>query len=181
MMILIYIFGFAPIVVGLLHSYMSVRKTSTSTERPWPRLALGSFDSSPEDPWVPHRKPTESHRQNKETTETSASQPHNGSFNLPKENMISLTDAFSYSSKDLVSLTDPNPSLVPQSVYLRHEVPYQYVTTTTTEGTVTPTRRTRKKQRKDAQELLVSIPKIFADMAFTGHYGRITIPRNKIR
>ena len=43
---------------------------------------------------------------------------------------------------------------------------------------------TREKQRRlvpAQREVEVSIPKIFVDMAFTGHYSRISVPRNRVR
>ena len=53
-------------------------------------------------------------------------------------------------------------------------------------NTIPPTRRQKyrritRPRRKEVEVVEVSIPKIFVDMAFTGHYSRISVPRSRVR
>ena len=42
-------------------------------------------------------------------------------------------------------------------------------------------RRISRPRRKEVEVVEVSIPKIFVDMAFTGHYSRISVPRSRVQ
>ena len=178
----------APLAMGLesLQTHLSISSSTSTTIRPWPQLELGQFSASPQDPWsfLLHRKPTMG-PSNTAGTSTTTTAPNPRSLNHQPDQMA---------SENLISLTDiENPT----TVYQRHELPNQVRRMSAVEGlptTFTPQMyravpqkaskrpRSRKKQGGDTpEEVLVSIPKIFADMAFTGHFGKITIPRDKIR
>ena len=78
---------------------------------------------------------------------------------------------------------------VPGDQYQRHMLPYiSDQTHWNTRGehrdtdTLPPARQQfRRIRRKEVEVVEVSIPKIFVDMAFTGHYSRISVPRSRVR
>ena len=178
-----------PLAMSLetLQSQMSISSSTTTTTKPWPKLELGQFSASPHDPWtfVPHRKPSIG-PSNREGTTSTTTKPHQRSQNHQPDLIA---------SENIISMTDIEEK--PKPVYHRHELPSAgrrmsfvevYPKTSTprmyqaTQQKSSKRPQTRTTQRSGSPaEVLVSIPKIFADMAFTGHFGKITIPRNKIR
>ena len=172
----------APVAMGLktLQSHMSLSTstTTTTTTKPWPKIDLSEFSASPADPWtfVPHRKPTmgpTNTRNPSPTTHNPRTANHQPEY-------------------------PPAPPQEPTTVYQRHTLPSQVrrmslvggYMMTTTPSTVQQTKPTRHEkhpsyrtdeEKRTQSDLLVSIPKIFADMALTGQFGKITIPRDRIR
>ena len=156
-----------------LQSYFaSETTTTTTTKAPWPKLELEPFSASPTDPWkfVPHRKPTMGPQNTEGTLKTTTAQP-----------LLQNRKTIRVFSEDMLPLSAMQ---TPTSAYKRHEVPtsVRRISSVKTTEQAIKTQKTRRKGGSGIpKEVLVSIPKIFADMALTGHFGKITIPRNRIR
>ena len=125
---------------------------------PWSKLSLTKFSGSPTTPWG------EAHTRAMVGPETT-----------------STTEAVE------VEIVTPVMT-VPGDQYQRHMLPYisdnkQWNNRHPPDpSTFPPTRHQhRRLRRKEVEVVEVSIPKIFVDMAFTGHYSRISVPRSRVQ
>ena len=153
----------------------------TTTTPPWPKLYLDDPSESPEGPSVtfkPHRPPP--------------SEPRAAPTPVPQvlEDPESITEM----------ITEPIRVYNDDTAqYVRYMLPFQ----NTQENTVIERndatyrkplkshmskkyrrRNWEKKPRKPVNlkdSTVVSIPKIYVDMAFTGHYSKISVPMSRIR
>ena len=153
-------------------SSSTVSPVSSTTTPPWPKLSLTKFTGSPTAPWG------ETHTRamvGPETTTTTERQV---------EVEVEIVTPV---------LTVPGDQ---QYQYQRHMLPYisdnthwntrDSTDTNSNTNTIPPTRRQKyrriiRPRRKEVEVVEVSIPKIFVDMAFTGHYSRISVPRSRVR
>ena len=152
----------------------------TTTTPPWPKLYLDDPSESAEDPSVtfkPHRPPSD--------VSTSSPAPE-----VLLENPENITEM----------ITEPIRVYNDDTAqYVRYMLPFQ----NTQENTVIERndatyrkplkshmskkyrrRNWEKKPRKPVNlkdSTVVSIPKIYVDMAFTGHYSKISVPMSRIR
>ena len=141
------------------YSSSTTESTVTSTTTPpWPKLSLTKFSGSPTTSWG------EAHTRAMVGPETT-----------------STTEAVE------VEIVTPVMT-VPGDQYQRHMLPYisdnkQWNNRHPPDpSTFPPTRHQhRRLRRKEVEVVEVSIPKIFVDMAFTGHYSRISVPRSRVQ
>ena len=153
----------------------------TTTTPPWPKLYLDDPSESPEDPSVtfkPHRPPPSEPR--------AAPTPEPQVLEDPESITEMITEPIRVYNDDTAQ-------------YVRYMLPFQ----NTQENTVIERsdatyrkplkshkpkkyrrRNWEKKPRKPVNlndSTVVSIPKIYVDMAFTGHYSKISVPMSRIR
>ena len=144
-------------------SSSTVSPVSSTTTPPWPKLSLTKFTGSPTAPW---------------------GETHTRAMVGPETTTTTETTE--------VEVEIVTPVLtVPGDQYQRHMLPYisdnkhwstrdyRDINTNTLPPTRQKVRRIIRPRRKAVVE--VSIPKIFVDMAFTGHYSRISVPRSRVR
>lgn len=142
----------------------STGRPGTTTSPPWPKLSLGKSTGSPTSPWG------ETHTRAVVGPETTAS-----------------TESGEAEGEVEVEIVTPVMT-VPGDQYQRHMLPYisdnkQWNNRQPADhSTFPPTRHQhRRLRRKEVEVVEVSIPKIFVDMAFTGHYSRISVPRSRVQ
>ena len=146
------------------YSSSTVRPEVRTTTPPWPKLSLTKFTGSPTAPW---------------------GETHTGALVGPETTSTTEVEEVE------VEIVTPVMT-VPGDQYQRHMLPYisdntQWNArdhTDTNSNSLPPTRQkyrriTRPRRKEEVVE--VSIPKIFVDMAFTGHYSRISVPRSRVR
>ena len=160
------------IVVGKIKTlqsqidYDNTNRLPTTTSPPWPKLTIDEFDGSPQDPWtfVPHRP-------------TSIGPPTTTPTFAKSENV----------STELLIPTYQNVSSTKD--YKRYILPFQKSDKMSSgnkrkiSGFKEKLRRlpTRSRPLSPKETVIVSIPKIYVDMALTGHYSKISVPKRRIR
>ena len=143
------------------YSSSTVRPEVRTTTPPWPKLSLTKFTGSPTAPW---------------------GETHTRALVGPETTSTTEVEEVE------VEIVTPVMT-VPGDQYQRHMLPYiSDHTRWNTRGehgdthTLPPSRQQyRRIRRKEVEVVEVSIPKIFVDMAFTGHYSRISVPRSRVR
>ena len=160
------------IVVGKIKTlqsqidYDNTKRLPTTTSPPWPKLTIEEFAGSPEDPWtfVPHRP-------------TSIGPPTTSPTFVKSENI----------STELLSPTYQNVSSTKD--YKRYILPFQKSDKMSSgrrrkvSGFKEKLRRhqTHSRPLSSKDSVIVSMPKIYVDMALTGHYSKISVPKRRIR
>ena len=143
-------------------------RSGSTTSPPWPKLSLSKMTGSPTTPWG------ETHTRTVVGPETTTTE----SNEVEVEGEVEVG----------VEIVTPVMT-VPGDQYQRHMLPYiSDQTHWNTRGehgetdTLPPARQQfRRIRRKEVEVVEVSIPKIFVDMAFTGHYSRISVPRSRVQ
>ena len=155
MLCLLYVLATAAeaVAVETLQSQLEDSSTerSTSTTPAWPKLSLNTFTASPTD-WSPHTR--------------AGAGPHT-------------------TTRESVEVVTPVGTISEGAGhYHRHMLPYtsdkahwQH----SPANTIPPARPKYRRLIPSGEELEVSIPKIFVDMAFSGSYSRISVPRSRIQ
>ena len=140
--------------VETLQSQIDYSSSSTekTTSPAWPKLSLDSSTATPSE-WI--------------------FSPHTRAQIGPETTTL-----------ESVQVVTPVTTISEGEGYQRHMLPYtsdkkdwqlQH------SNTVPPPREKLRRLVPAQREVEVSIPKIFVDMAFTGHYSKISVPRNRVR
>ena len=149
------------------YSSSSTGRPDSTTSPPWPKLSLSRFTGSPTAPW---------------------GETHTRAVTGPETSSSTATPERKEPEGEVEIVTPVMTVPGDQYQYQRHMLPYISDNTqwnTREHGdthTLPPSRQQfRRTRRKEVEVVEVSIPKIFVDMAFTGHYSRISVPRSRVQ
>ena len=157
----------------------------TTTTPPWPKLSLDKPTESTEDPSVtfrPHRPPSDG----LSTLATSTPEPR-----VLLEDADNITEmitepirVYNDDTARYVRYMLPYQNSAENTVFERSDATYSKKPSAFKQKSKKYRSKWGKKPRKPVNlkdSTVVSIPKIYVDMAFTGHYSKISVPMSRIR
>ena len=148
--------------------YDNAKRLPTTTSAPWPKLTIDEFDGSPEDPWrfAPHR-PTSIRPRTAAHTFAKSEIPSKEILTPTFQNVSSTKDFKRYilpiQKSDKISSKSSDKRKVSSFKQKLRQI------------------HTLSRQLSPKNSVIVSIPKIYVDMALTGHYSKISVPKRRIR
>ena len=153
----------------------------TTTSPPWPKLYLDDPSESLEDPSVtfkPHRPPSDV-SSSTPAPEVLLENPENITEMITEPIRVYNDDTAQY-----VRYMLPYQNTEENSVFERSDATFRKSSKFKLKPKKYRSKWGIKKPRKPVNlkdSTVVSIPKIYVDMAFTGHYSKISVPMSRIR
>lgn len=154
----------------------------TTTTPPWPKLYLDDPSESPENPSVtfkPHRPPPSEPRAAPTPVPQVLEDPESITEMITEPIRVYNDDTAQY-----VRYMLPYQNSEENSVFERSDATFRKSSKFKQKPKKYRSHWGSKKPRKPLNlkdSTVVSIPKIYVDMAFTGHYSKISVPMSRIR